>query len=259
MGVLDGKAAIVTGAGQGIGRAIALRLARDGAAVAVADLNAETAAQVADEIARAGGRSLALRTDVTAAADRDRMVRATLDRFGRIDILVNNAGIIRVHPPLEPTEEDWDITMAVNAKAVYFCSVAVLRHMMERGSGKIVNIASMAAKLGSPIAIDYNASKAAVVAITRNLAMAAAPYKVNINAVCPGIVDTAMWDLLDSQGGPLLGLGPGEFRRSRVASIPLGRIETPEDVAGVVAFLCGPDADYMTGQAINVTGGLVFH
>ncbi len=256
---LKDKVAIVTGGGQGIGHAITLRLAREGTDVVIADLNAETATAVAGEVQAAGRNAMAVRTDVAQAKDRKALVEAALSTFGKIDILVNNAGIIRISAPLEVTEEEWYLIQAVNVKGTYFTCQAVLPHMLERGSGRIVNLASIAAKAGSIAWIHYNVSKASVVALTRNLAIAYGKRGINVNCVCPGIVETEMWAKIEREAGPLLGLGPGEFTQTRLNTIALGRLEKPEDVGDAVAFLCSDDARYITGQAINVEGGILFH
>ncbi|MCL5027361.1 MAG: glucose 1-dehydrogenase [Chloroflexi bacterium] len=255
----DEKVAIVTGAGRGIGRAIALRLAGEGATIVVAEMDRASGEAVAGEVRALGRRSIAVQIDVTAAADRQRMVDETLKSFGKIDILVNNAGVVQVKPPMELTEADWDFVLAVNAKALFFCTQAVVPAMIGAGSGKIVNLASAAAKMGRPPFAHYAASKAAVVSITQTWAVELAPHHINVNCVCPGVVDTKMWDIIDAEMGRYLGLPRGEYMRSRIDQIPLGRVEKPEDVAGVAAFLCSADADYMTGQAINVTGGTMMH
>jgi meso-butanediol dehydrogenase/(S,S)-butanediol dehydrogenase/diacetyl reductase len=256
---LTDKVAIVTGAGQGIGRAIALRLAQEGTDLVVADLNTATATAVAKEVEAAGRRSLAVRTDVAQANDRQALVEQALSTFGKIDILVNNAGIIRVSDPLKITEEEWDLIQAVNVKGTYFTCQVVLPHMLERGRGRIVNLASIAAKGGSTAFIHYNVSKAGVVALTRNLAVAYGKRGITVNCVCPGIVETDMWAKIEREAGALLGMKPGEFTQSRLNSITLGRLEKPEDVANAVAFLCSDDARYITGQAVNVEGGILFH
>ncbi|HEY8476241.1 MAG TPA: SDR family NAD(P)-dependent oxidoreductase [Chloroflexota bacterium] len=255
---LQDKAAIVTGAARGIGRATAIRLARDGAHVVVTDLDEAGVGEVAAAIRAMGRRSVALGADVTRREDRERIVAATLAEFGRIDILVNNAGIFRMAPLLETTEEDWDATMNVNARAVFFLTQAVARQMVQQGGGRIINVASAAAKLSNnPYGGPYNCSKAAVVALTKTFGLNLAKHGVRVNAVCPGIVETDMWKKLDEFIARQEGLPVGEPIRRRLESIPVGRLETPDDVAGVIAFLAGPDSDYMTGQAINVTGGLV--
>src|SRR5262245_26465721 len=255
---VEGQVAIVTGAGQGIGRAIALRLARDGMDVVVADLRADPAATVAGEVRALGRRALALCVDVARAEDRRRMFETTLATFGRLDALINNAATMRVALPLDVTEEHWDTVMDVNAKAVYFCCTGALAHMLGQRSGRIVNIASMAGKTASTIYHPvYNISKAAVIAMTKTFAMACAEAGVRVNAVCPGVVATPMQEVVDREFARVTGRAPEQIRAERAGRIPLGRVEQPEEVADVVAFLVGPDSRYMTGQAINVTGGMI--
>jgi 3-oxoacyl-[acyl-carrier protein] reductase len=257
---LDGQVAIVTGGGRGIGRAIALELAALGAHVTVAEFDRATAEQTASEVKDLGRRALAVRTDVTRADDREAMVATTLAEFGRIDILVNNAGIYRSAPPLEITEAHWDTVLDVNSKAVLFCAQAVLPTMLAARRGVIVNLASMAGKVASPSGLVYAVSKAAVISLTRSLAAAYAGDGVRVNCVCPGFVDTEMWAQIDRElGVGRLGKQPGELWQERVATIPLGRGAAPADVANVVGFLTSTKAAYMTGQALNVTGGLVMY
>jgi meso-butanediol dehydrogenase / (S,S)-butanediol dehydrogenase / diacetyl reductase len=256
---LTGKATLVTGGGRGIGRAIALRLAAEGADIVVADVNGAGAAGVAREIAALERRAAAVEADVASAEGRRRLVAAAIDAFGRLDVLVNNAGIIRVNRPEDVTEEEWDEVMNVNCKAVFFTCAAARPHLAASGRGRIINIASIAGKLATPWWVPYGVSKAGVISLTRSLAAAFAPDKIHVNCVCPGPVETAMWAHMNEEGAPRLGLPRGEFTRMRVQGTPLGRLARPEDVAGVVSFLCSPDADYMTGQAINVSGGLVVH
>ncbi|MBV9229994.1 MAG: glucose 1-dehydrogenase [Chloroflexi bacterium] len=252
------QVAIVTGAGQGIGRSIALRLAQDGMDIAIADLQGNMAERVASEVRQLGRRALALNVDVTQASERRLMIDATLRQLGRFDALVNSAAIQRVALPLDVTEEHWDITMDVNAKAVYFCCALALRHMTRQHSGRIVNLASMAGKAASTIYHPvYNVSKAAVIAMTKTFAAAVASEGVRINAVCPGIIETPMQDLVDREFARVTGKQPDDIRSERVGRIPMGQIGEPDDVAAVVSFLVGPDSRYMTGQAINVTGGMI--
>jgi NAD(P)-dependent dehydrogenase (short-subunit alcohol dehydrogenase family) len=197
---------------------------------------------------------------VTRADDRRVLVDSALRAHGRIDILVNNAGIYRGALPLDVTEEHWDSVLGVNARAVLFCCQAVLPTMLAARHGVIVNVASMAGKVATPTAIPYGVSKAAVISLTRSLAAAYARDGVRVNCVCPGLVDTDMWKQIDREVGvELLGKQPGEYWQERIASIPMGRAEQPEDVARVVGFLASSRADYMTGQAINVTGGMITH
>jgi NAD(P)-dependent dehydrogenase (short-subunit alcohol dehydrogenase family) len=253
-----GQVAIVTGAGQGIGRAITLRLAKDGMDIVIADRQADRAEEVAGEVRAAGRRALALSSDVTLADDRRRMLDTTLTTFGRLDVLVNNAAINRAALPGDVTEEHWDTLMNVNAKAVYFCSQLVLEHMKKQRSGRIVNIASIAGKLASTIYHPiYNVSKAAVIAMTKTLALAHAADGIRINAVCPGVVETPMQDVVDREFARVTGKLAAEIRAERVARIPMGRIEQPEEVAALVSFLVGSDSSYITGEAFNVSGGIL--
>jgi acetoin reductase-like protein len=253
---LAGKSAIVTGAGRGIGKATALRFAREGADVLVPDLDQETSQQTAREIRALGRKGVPLQMDVTRMADIQRMVDAAIREFGKIDILVNNAGITLVRDPLQLTEEEWDRTMSVNAKAAFFCLQAVAREMVKRQGGVILNAASISGRSGKPMLVDYCASKFAVVGMTQSTALALAKHGIRVNAVAPGIVDTDMWASIDREWSALEGQPPGTMKRTRVAAIPLGRIETPEDVANLYAFLASDEASYITGQTYNVCGGL---
>ena len=257
---LQGQAAIVTGAGRNIGRAIALELAGMGADIVVAEMDEATGKRTADEVRKLGRRALALRTDVTRMTDLQAMADRTVAEFGRIDILVNNAGIHRSAHTADVTEDDWDRLLAVNAKGVFFASQAVLRHMVKARRGNIISLASMAGKIGLKTSLVYGITKAAVISMTKSLALAHAAEGIRANCVCPGIVETDMILQIDREAGEkLFGLKPGEYLKQRVEQIPLGRIETPEDVANLVGFLASRKSSYMTGQAINVTGGLVMH
>jgi acetoin reductase-like protein len=253
---LVGKSAIVTGAGRGIGRATALRFAREGADVLVADLDLHAGQETARGIQALGRRGVALEIDVTRLADIQRMVDTAVGELGKIDILVNNAGITLVRDPLKLTEEEWDRTMSVNAKAAFFCSQAAAREMIKRKTGVILNAASISGRVGRPMMVDYCASKFAVIGMTQSMALALAKHGIRVNAVAPGIVDTDMWASIDREWSALEGQPAGTMKRTRVAAIPLGRIETPEDVANLYAFLASDEAGYITGQTYNVCGGL---
>jgi NAD(P)-dependent dehydrogenase (short-subunit alcohol dehydrogenase family) len=256
---LEGQAAIVTGAGRGIGRAIALELASMGADIVVAEFDHERGEHTAEEVRALGRRAGAIQTDVTRCADLDAMVGRTLEDFGRVDILVNNAGIYRAAPPLEIDEEHWDTVIDINAKAVFFASQAVLPHMVKAGRGNIISLASMAGKLGTTTSLVYAASKSAVISITRSLALSFAADGIRANCVCPGFVQTDMWTQVERGVAGVLGTSPEEVNRQRLAQIPLGRWEQPEDVARVIGFLASDKSAYITGEAVNVSGGLVMH
>jgi NAD(P)-dependent dehydrogenase (short-subunit alcohol dehydrogenase family) len=222
-------------------------------------LDAATAERTASEVRQLGRHALVARTDVTSREDLAAMVEQTRAEFGRIDVLVNNAGIYRAAATLDVTEEHWDAIMDINAKGVFFAAQAVLPTMIAQKRGDIVNLASMAGKIGSRTNLSYNASKAAVISMTKSLALAHAADGVRVNCVCPGFVETDMWTALAEQQGAMLNQSPEEFTRQRLRQIPLGRMERPEDVANVIGFLVSSRSEYMTGQALSVDGGLVMH
>ena len=253
---LQGKVAIITGGAQGMGRAISLAYAREGASVVVADRNLEGAKSVAQEIVGADGRAMAVGVDVRDQDQVQRMVDAAVEEFGGLDILVNNAGVGKIIPFLETTEADWNFMFDINCKGLLWCSQAAARRMIEQGrGGKIVNLASQAGRRGEALVLAYCASKACVISMTQSMALALAPHKINVNGIAPGIVDTPFWDEVDKQFAKLLGMEVGEPKRTFVKSIPLGRIEQPEDVTGAAIFLASSEADYITMQTLNVDGG----
>jgi len=257
-GVLSGKVALVTGAGQGNGRAIALALATAGADAAINDLRAESIDGVVTEVAALGRGAVGVVADVTQTSQIDAMVARTVAELGRLDILVNNAGLICPNPFGEVTEEDWDRTMAVNARGLFFCMQAAARVMKEQRSGAIINIASVAGRGTHSLSPPYAASKATAIIVAQQAARVLAPYGITVNSVCPGLIDTDFNKRLDDQiGVRQQGLEPGEYIRQRIATIPLGRIGTPQDVANVVVFLASPPASYITGQQITVDGGIL--
>lgn len=246
---LEGRVGLVTGGGGGIGRAIARRLAREGMAVAVLDRDEAAAEGVASEI---GG--LAVTADVTAPEEAEKAVAAVLARFGKIDLLVNNAGIAWTGPALDMPLEVFQAMLRVNVEGVFIMSRAVLPHMVARRSGAIVNLASWAGKTGNAWFAGYSASKFAVVGLTQALAREMAPHGIRVNAICPGIVvDTAMREALEAQQRQY-GL-PETAERAQ--SIPIGRLSVPDDVARAAAFLASDEAAYITGEAINLSGGLL--
>jgi meso-butanediol dehydrogenase / (S,S)-butanediol dehydrogenase / diacetyl reductase len=257
---VEGRSVLITGAASGIGAACARRLAAEGARLALADLDTAGAEKLAAELGQ-----VAVRADVTRQADIERMVAVPYERWGRLDVLFNNAGIIQGKSILEVTEADWERIMNVNLRAVFFVLQAAARRMIRQdpmpGSelrGKLIHTASIAAYRGGlPLTAPYAASKAGVVSLARSAAQAFAPHRVTSNAICPGVVDTPLWARLDAEWSALEGWAPGEAWKRRTAGIPLGRPETVDDVAGLVLFLASAESDYITGQAINVDGGLV--
>ena len=253
---LEGKVAAVTGGGSGMGKAITTAYAREGAKLIIADLNLDAAQAVADEITAAGGDASATQTDVRDQLQAQAMVDAAVERFGGLDILVNNAGVGRIIPFLETTNEDWDFMFDVNCKGMLWCSQAAARQMIAQGrGGKIINLASQAGRRGEALVLAYCASKSCVISMTQSMALALAEHRINVNGIAPGIVDTPFWIEVDKQFAKLLGWEVGEPKRRFVESIPLGRIEQPEDVTGAAVFLASSDSDYMTQQTLNVDGG----
>jgi NAD(P)-dependent dehydrogenase (short-subunit alcohol dehydrogenase family) len=282
------QVAIITGSGQGIGKGIAKRLAREGAIVVIAEYNPETAATAVQEIENEKGQALAYPIDISDVAAVQKMVDDVVAKFGHINILVNNAGVAQTKPMMDLTEEDWDRIIAVNQRGSFFCLKAVagqmikqvpeaIRKMAEKPAdimniksgekviaettdsratyGKIVNLSSIAGRRGRPLSTHYAASKSAIISITQSAALALAPYKITVNAICPGIVPTPMWQQIDEERGQLFGAKPGAAANAFVNIVPLKRAATAEDIAGAVAFFCSDDADYITGQALNVDGG----
>jgi NAD(P)-dependent dehydrogenase (short-subunit alcohol dehydrogenase family) len=241
MGRLDGKSAIITGAAQGLGRAIAERFVAEGARVLLADRNAEKAQQAADAL---GQRALAV--DVSVKADVDAMVAHAIAAFGGLDILVNNAGVFHGAGLLDLSEEEFDRVTAINVKSVLFATQAAARHMIARGGGVIINLASLAAALAAPTAIAYCTTKAAVMQLTNAAAIALAPHGVRVNAIGPGTIDSEM-----AQSAYL----NEEVRRAIQARTPMGRMGRAEEVAGVALFLASDDSAYVTGKTIFVDGG----
>ncbi|MCP5151689.1 MAG: SDR family oxidoreductase [Ectothiorhodospiraceae bacterium] len=259
----DAQVICVTGAGTGIGRAISHALARSGARVAVADLDPTAAETVAAEIEAAGRQATAFEIDVTDRASVARCLSEVVGRHGRIDAWCNNAGVSTMAPFLDLTDEDWEHNMGVNARGTFVCSQAAVRQMLAQPRppgdgprGRIVNIASMAGKRGNaPFLAHYVASKFAVVGLTQAMAGELASARITVNAVCPGYVRTGMQAREVQWEARLRGVDAERVVDDYVRDTPLGRLQTPEDVAGVVAFLCSPAADFLTGEAINVNGG----
>ena len=243
---LEGRVAFVTGAGRGMGRAIAERLAQEGARVAVTDLDKDTATEAAEAI---GGDAHAIRVDVTDGASVGTGVEEVNAVLGPIDVLVNNAGWDRMARFLDTDEDLWDRLIAINLKGTLRTCKAIVPQMVERGAGRIVNISSDAARVGSSGEAVYSAAKAGIIGFSKTLAREVARAGINVNVVCPGPTDTPL--LAD-----MMGQGNERLIESLKRGIPLGRLGRPEDVAGVVAFLASDDAAFITGQTVSVSGGL---
>jgi meso-butanediol dehydrogenase / (S,S)-butanediol dehydrogenase / diacetyl reductase len=250
---LIGKRAFVTGGAQGIGRAIAAALVRCGARAAIADIDVEAGRRTAREI---GGGSIAVEVDVRERASVERAFNSALAQLGGCEILIANAGVSTMGYALELTDADWDFNFAVNARGVFLTNQIVARHFVAQGAGCIVNTASLAAKVGAPLLAHYSASKFAVLGWTQALARELAPKGVRVNAVCPGFVKTGMQAREIEWEARLREVTPERVVADYVAQTPLGRLELPEDVADVVVFLCSDQARFMTGQGVNVTGGV---
>jgi 3-oxoacyl-[acyl-carrier protein] reductase len=242
---LSGKVALVTGAAQGIGKAIAMLLARNEADVVVSDINLEKAQETANEIQGMGRRSFAIKVNVADLKDVERMVETIVEQFGRIDILVNNAGITRDRLILRMTEEDWDAVLDVNLKGTFNCTKAAIRYMSKQKSGKIVSIASVSGEMGNPGQANYAASKAGVIGFTKTIAREFAGRGINVNAIAPGYIQTPMTDAV-----------PEKAKEELKRMIPMERLGKPEDVAQAVLFLVSENSSYITGQVLNVNGGI---
>lgn len=257
---LANQVALVTGAGQGIGRASALALAEAGAHVVVADINAQSAEATTEAIAATQRRALAVQADVGDLAHIDRMVQQALEAFGQIDILVNNAGVTRRADIMDLTEEDWDRIHRVNAKGVFFCLQRVAREMIPKRSGRIINVASIAGRgyAGTSNAA-YAASKGAVISLTKTAAQQLARHNINVNSVCPGVTRSALSDANLRVRAEGEGVSIAEMERRRAEAIPLQRANDPEDVAAMVVFLATTGARNITGQCFNVDGGLILN
>ncbi len=260
--MLRGRIALVTGAGGGIGAAIAKRLAREGAKVWVTDRDLQAATRVAAEIGEAGGLARVRSVDVTRREHLEAVCDAVYDEDGRVDVVVANAGVSTMRPFLELTDQDWDFNFAVNAKGVFYTLQTFARRMkdqplMEQSElrGKLIATASMAARQAAPLLAHYSASKFAVLGLVQAAAKELAPYKLTVNAVNPGFVKTSMQQREVEWEAELRGITPEAVIADYIRQTPLGRLERPQDVAGVVAFLAGPDADFITGEAIEVNGG----
>ncbi|MCK4437032.1 3-oxoacyl-[acyl-carrier-protein] reductase [bacterium] len=244
--LLEDKVAMVTGAAQGIGRAIALTLAREGANIVIVDINLEGAEATARELKSLGRKTLVFEADVSKSDQVNGMVEKTLDSFKRIDILINNAGITRDALIVRMDEGDWDRVMEINLKGAFNCAKAVVRGMLKQRSGKIVNIASVIGLVGNVGQANYAASKAGIIGLTKSLAKELAPRGINVNAIAPGFIKTEMTERLSQ-----------EVKTEMLKRIPLAKLGEVEDVAEAVLFLVSEQARYITGQVMNVDGGMI--
>jgi 3-oxoacyl-[acyl-carrier protein] reductase len=241
---IKGRVALVTGAGQGIGKAIALKLATYGATVVINDIN-EKAEETAAEIVKEGGKSMAIIADVSSAKDVERMIKETLEVYGQIDILVNNAGITRDSLLMRMEEDSWDKVLEIDLKSVFLCSRAIIRQMLRQRYGRIINIASIVGQIGNAGQTNYAAAKAGVIGFSRALAKEVAAKGITVNAIAPGFIETEMTKKLNDQQ-----------RQELAKNIPMGSLGSPEDVAGAALFLASDAARYLTGQVITIDGGM---
>ncbi|WP_342600660.1 3-oxoacyl-[acyl-carrier-protein] reductase [Psychrobacillus sp. FSL H8-0483] len=246
MGKLDGKSVIVTGASRGIGKDIALYLAKEGAKVAVNYSGSQEKAEaVVEEIKSFGGEAFAVQANVDQAEDVQKLISTTLETFGTIDILVNNAGITRDNLLMRMKEQEWDDVLNTNLKGVFLCTKAVTRQMMKQRQGRIINITSIVGVSGNPGQANYVAAKAGVIGLTKSTALELASRNITVNSVAPGFITTDMTDAL-----------PEEVKNQMLSQIPLAKFGNPEDIAKAVAFLASDDANYITGQTLHVNGGM---
>ncbi len=243
--ILKDKVALVTGAAQGIGRAIALKLAANGADVVIVDMNLDKAQETAREAERLGRRALALRANIASLQEAEAMADEAVAKLGAVHVMVNNAGITRDALILRMKEEDWDAVISVNLKGVFNCTKAVVKHMSKQRYGRIVNIASIVGEMGNAGQANYSASKAGVIALTKTVAREFATRNITCNAVAPGFIDTAMTQALSEK-----------VKEELAKQIPMGRLGTPEDVAEGVLFLVSETTGYITGQVLNINGGM---
>ena len=243
---LKDKVAIVTGSARGIGRAIALELVRNGAKLVICDLNMDDIQIVVDQFTEMGGEAKGFVSNVTQAEDAQQLIDKTIEAFGKVDILVNNAGITRDNLLMRMKEDEWDAVIAVNLKGTYNCIRAIAKPFIKQRSGKIINLASVVGQIGNAGQVNYSASKAGVIGLTKSVAKELAARNVRVNAIAPGFIQTDMTAKLTEKA-----------KEELTNAIPLGKLGQPEDVAKVVLFLASDDAAYITGQVVNVDGGMV--
>jgi NAD(P)-dependent dehydrogenase (short-subunit alcohol dehydrogenase family) len=251
------KVCLITGAGSGMGRATALEFAKKGADIIVNDINLETARKVVKEVETLGRRALLVQTDVTKRNEVEDMVNKSIKKFGRIDVLVNNIGEFGPGHPfiMDLDEEEWDRKIRINLKSVYLCTHAIVKHMIKRKEGKIINVSSTAGKRGVPGYSHYCAAKFGVEGFTKSIAKELAKYRIRVNAVAPGLVNTPLGRRSREATAKERGITYDELIKSMSSKVPLGRLGNPEDIARVIVFLASDDSDYISGQSITVSGG----
>ncbi len=250
---LTGKVALITGGARGIGRAIGERYAREGALVAIGDVNEAGAHAAANAI---GGEAIGIALDVTRQDSIDAAIAGVVERFGRLDILVNNAGVFDLAPTLEITRESYRRVFAVNVEGLLFTLQAAARQMITQGNGgKIINFASQAGRRGEPLVAIYCASKAAVISLTQSAGLDLIKHRINVNAISPGVVDNDMWEQVDALFARHERLAPGEKKRMVGAAVPFGRMARPDELGGLAVFLASGDAEYIVAQTYNIDGG----
>lgn len=244
--MLKDKVAVITGSAKGIGKEIALELARNGANIVVSDVIEDLAIETAKEISELGVEAIAVKADISKLAEAEALIKATMDKFGRVDILVNNAGITRDNLIMRMSEAEWDSVIAVNLKGVFNCIKSVSRPMMKQRAGKIINIASVVGQMGNPGQINYTATKAGVIGMTKTTSKELGSRGITCNAIAPGFIVSDMTNKLSDKA-----------KEALINLIPLKKLGNVADIAKTVKFLSSPDADYITGQVINVDGGMV--
>jgi len=257
--LLMNKTVLITGGGQGIGEGIAIEMAKEGARIMVADLNIDNARRTADKLAQLGAQAKAISADVSIPESVDEMVRKTVETFGPIDVLVCAAGIDLPAPAFEMDFEVWKKTIAVNLDGVYLCNVAVGKIMRDNGGGTIVNLGSCCSKTGEKSNSAYCASKAGVMLLTDSLSKEWAAYNIRVNAMCPATIDTPMIDHSIKTRAAKAGVDAGLFEKELLSTIPLGRRGKPSEVGRLAVFLASEESSFMTGQSINITGGMEVH
>ena len=253
---LENKVAFLTGCGKGIGKRVAHRFGKEGAKCIVTGRNYSDIKEVAEEIKRNGGEAIAFELDISNLEDIDTVINQATDQYLRIDILFNNAGVFDMAPFLEASPKSFDILFSINVKGTFFVMQSVAKHMVENKThGKIINVSSQAGRRGEALVSHYCATKAAIISYTQSAALALAKHSINVNGIAPGVIDTPMWDKVDSLFSKYEKRPLGDAKKEVGENVPLGRMGIPEDLEGTAVFLASNDSDYITAQTINVDGG----